>query len=109
MLSLGHQQMFVAWHRWQNNVLPQKECLTYDPNFTRLYATYNMDRGSFETWVTSHPWQLHVGHNGLLHHDGPRLGVGQPELSFETERAPNGRQLRVYCKSGIMYVSYNAM
>lgn len=109
MLNLGHQRMFVAWHKWQNTALPQKGCLTYEPDFTRLYATYEMDRDNFEAWVTNHPWHLHVGDNGLLHHDGPQLGVDKPELSFETESAPNGKQLRVYYKSGIMYVSYNAM
>ena len=108
-LNLGHQRLFVAWHKSQNVTLPRNGCLTYEPDFTRLYATYKMDRDEFETWVANHPWHLHAGDNGLLHHDGPRLGLREPELSFETESAPNGKQLRVYYKSRIMYVSYNAM
>ena len=32
----------------------------------------------------------------VLHHDGPRLGLHDPELSFEMDSAPNGKQLRVY-------------
>jgi hypothetical protein len=108
-LDVGHHRIFVAWHKWQNNVLPRDGCLTYEPEFTRLYATYKMTQQQFKTWVAGHPWQLRVGDNGLLHHDGPRLGFSEPELSFETDSAPNGKQLRVYYESGIMYVSYNAM
>ena len=108
-LDTSHQTLFVAWHKAQNRALPKHGCRTYEPNFTRLYATYSMSRDEFGVWVNSHPWHLHAGDNGLLHHDGPRLGFDAPELSFETERAPNGKQLRVYYKSGIMYVSYNAM
>jgi len=108
-VNLGHKRLFVAWQKLQNVTLPQTGCVSYEPDFTRLYATYKMDRDEFTTWVANHPWQLHVGDNTLLHHDGPRLGLDDPELSFETESAPNGKQLRVYYKSGIMYVSYNAM
>lgn len=108
-LNTSHQRLFVAWHKWQNTALPKTGCLTYEPDFTRLYATYTMTRDEFQAWVTNHPWQLHAGNNGSLHHDGPRLGFDEPELSFETDSAPNGKQLRVYYKSGIMYVAYNAM
>lgn len=109
LLNLCHQPLFTAWHKLQNTTLPNHGCLTYEPDFTRLYATYRMTREQFETWVTNHPWQFHAGNNGLLHHDGPRLGMDGPELSFETESASNGKQLRVYFKLGTMYVSYNAM
>jgi hypothetical protein len=109
VLNTSHQRLFVAWHKWQNSALPKQGCLTYEPDFTRLYATYAMSRSEFETWVNDHPWRLHAGNNGLLHHDGPRLGFDEPELSFETDSAPNGRQLRVYYRSGIMYVAYNVM
>lgn len=108
-LDVGHKRVFAAWHKWQNTVLPKQGCRTYDPGFRRLYATYSMTREDFNAWVSDHPWKLHAGNNGLLHHDGPRLGIDQPELNFETDSAPNGKQLRVYYKSGIMYVSYNAM
>ena len=109
VLNTAHQRLFVAWHRWQNTTLPNHGCLTYQPAFTRLYATYAMSRDEFETWVQDHPWRLHAGDNALLHHDGPHLGFDEPELSFETDSAPNGKQLRVYYESGIMYVAYNAM
>jgi hypothetical protein len=109
MLDLGHQRLFVAWHKWQNGALPQEGCLTYEPDVTRLYATYTMDRGTFESWVASHPWRLHAGDNGSLDHDASRFGFGEPELSFETDSAANGRQLRAYYKSGVMYAAYNAM
>lgn len=109
VLDTSHQRLFVAWHQWQNSALPKNGCLTYEPDFTRLYATYEMRREEFEDWVSEHPWGLQPGSNGLLHHDGPRLGFDAPDLSFESDMAPNGKQLRVYYKSGIMYVSYNAM
>jgi hypothetical protein len=109
LLDAYHQSCFVAWHRWQNTALPNQGCLTYEPELHRLYATYDMDRSDFEAWVRSHPWQLGAGSNGLLHHDGPRLGFDAPELSFETAMAPNGQQLRVYFKAGIVYVSYNSL
>ncbi len=108
VLNTSHQRLFSAWHKSQNTLLPKNGCRTYEPDFTRLYATYSMNRGEFEAWVNNHPWQLHVGNSGLLHHDGPRLGFEEPDLSFETDFAPNEKQLRVYYKSGIMYVSYNS-
>ncbi|MBC8872891.1 MAG: hypothetical protein H8E44_25940 [Planctomycetes bacterium] len=109
ILNTSHQRLFAAWHKSQNTALPKNGCRTYEPDFTRLYATYSLTRDEFEAWANNHPWQLHAGDNGLLHHDGPRLGFDEPELSFETDSAPNGKQLRAYYKSGIMYVSYNAM
>lgn len=40
----GHQRLFVAWHQWQNSVLAGTACLTYDVEFSRLFATYRMSR-----------------------------------------------------------------
>ena len=108
ILDTGHQGLFVAWHQWQNSVLPKHGCLTYEPDFYRLYATYEMTRQEFDIWVLDHPWHLRSGGNSLLHHDGPRFGLDEPEASFETDMAPNGKQLRVYYKSGKMYASYNS-
>ena len=108
-LSRLHQPLFAAWHKRQNHVLPADGCLTYDPDFTRLYATYRMTRPAFEAWVVGHPWNLHRCDDGLLRHDGMRFGIDNPELCFETDAAPNGRQLRVYFESGIVYISYNSM
>ena len=104
-----HRRLFVSWHRAQNDAVPATGCVTYEPDFTRLYATYRMTRPEFDAWIANHPWKLKPGDNGLLHHDGPRFGLDEPDAGFETEMAPNGRQLRVYFKSGIMYVSYNSM
>lgn len=100
--------MFAAWHKWQNTAVPKDGCLTYEPDFSRLFATYEMSRDEFDEWVSNHAWRLHAGNNRLLRYDGLRLGFAEPELSFETDSTPNGKQLRVYYKSGVMYVSYNA-
>jgi hypothetical protein len=107
-LDNWHQRLFAAWHQRQNSALPKDGCLTYEPDFYRLYATYKMTRNEFDAWVKDHPWRLHLGSNGLLHHDGPQFGLDSPESTFETDMAPNGKQLRVYFKSGIMYASYNS-
>ena len=107
-LDTYHQRLFVTWHQRQNLALPKNGCLTYEPDFYRLYATYKMSRLEFDRWVYSHPWQLHAGDSGFSNHDGSRLGLNAPEFSFVTEMAPNGKQLRVYYKSGKMYVSYNS-
>lgn len=104
-----HRPLFILWHKAQNDAAPATGCLTYEPDFTRLYATYQMTRPEFDAWVANHPWKLKPGDNGLLHHDGPRFGLNEPDASFETEMAPNGKQLRVYFKYGIMYLSYNSM
>ncbi len=48
MLDIFHHRLFVVWHRYQNEAVPQQGCLTYDPDFYRLYATYQM---SVEEWI----------------------------------------------------------
>jgi hypothetical protein len=108
-LSKGHQPAFAEWHKWQNSAPPRNGCLTYEPSFTRLYASYRMSRDEFTAWVANHPWRLRTGDMSLLYLDGDRLHLAEPELSYETDRASNGQQLRVYYKSGVMYVSYNSM
>ena len=104
-----HRPLFVSWHKAQNDAVPTTGSLTYEPDFFELNATCQMTRPEFDAWVGSHPWNLEPGDNSFLHHDGPSFGLSEPEASFETEMAPNGRQLRVYFKSGIMYLSYNSM
>ena len=52
---------------------------------------------------------LTPGSNSLITHDEEVMGFENPEASFETEMADNGKQLRVYFKSGVMYLSYNSM
>lgn len=108
-LDWGHRRLFVTWHRWQNTALPSDGCLTYEPSFARLYATYEMTRDEFKRWARNHPWELQPSGNELLPSDGPRLGLDSPELCFASEMGPNGKQLRVYYKTGTMYVSYNSM
>ncbi len=104
-----HEPTFVAWHQAQNRYVPQTGCLTYRPQFSRLYATYRMTLPQFNAWATAHPWDLMPGGNSLVEHDAAALGFDNPVASFETEMAPNGKQLRVYFQSGTMYLSYNSM
>jgi hypothetical protein len=106
-----HHTLFTAWHRHQNQYVPKNGCITYEPEFTRLYATYEMDRATFDQWVKNHPWPLKPSEDDgfLKTHDGPRLKLDSPAVSFSTEPAPNGQQLRVYFKDGVMYLSYNSM
>ena len=72
-LSELHQPLFVVSHRWQNEAVPATGCLTYEAEFNRLYAAYRMNRDDFIDWVESHLWNLRLGNNSLLHHDGTRL------------------------------------
>ena len=105
-----HRPVFVYWHKTQNQFVPSSGCLNYDPDFARLHATYKMTLPQFNAWVTAHPWNLKAaGSNGLLFHDSDVIGFSNPQTSFETDTAGNGKQLRVYFKSGIMYLSYNSM
>ncbi len=104
-----HHRVFVAWHQAQNQFVPRTGCLTYSPDFARLYATYRMTLPQFNAWATTHPWGLTSGSNGLLMHDAEAMGFDSPEAAFETGMAENGKQLRVYFKSGVMYLSYNSM
>ena len=110
---LFHRDLFVTWHRSQNAIVPQTGCLTYEPSFGYLYATYAMDRFEFERWVSSHPWTLlpydSSPHQSLQSHDAKRLGFDDPEIAYATEMADDGGQLRVYFQSGTMFLSYNVM
>lgn len=107
-LYFGHRPLFTAWHRAQNDVLPHAGCLTYEPTFFRLYASYRMNRAEFDTWVLTHPWKLMP----LAESDVGELkqfGISRPVVAFATEPASNGRQLRVYFQNDVMYVAYFAM
>lgn len=104
-----HRPVFVWWHKMQNQYVPRTGCVTYAPDFSRLYATYEMTLPQFDAWVAAHPWGLKPGSNDLLFHDAEVMGFEDPQLSFETGMADNGKQLRVYFKSGTMYLSYNSM
>ncbi|XZE42797.1 hypothetical protein SH467x_002331 [Pirellulaceae bacterium SH467] len=100
--------VFSGWHRWQNGALPREHCLTYEPSFYRLYASYRMSPEAFDSWVATHDWSLHAVENGLHVNDGEKLKLDNPERTYATEPAPNGKQLRVYYRSGVMYVAYNS-
>lgn len=58
--------------------------------------------------VARHDWSLHAVENGLHVNDGEKLKLDNPERTYATEPAPNGKQLRVYYRSGVMYVAYNS-
>jgi hypothetical protein len=109
-LYFGHHPLFVAWHRSQNEVLPRTGCLTYEPSFLRLHASYRMSRAEFDAWIKNHPWRLSpYDVSPIPAQDAEDLGISRPDTAFATERAPSGKQLRVYYKNGTMYVSYWAM
>jgi hypothetical protein len=109
-LYFGHQPLFTAWHRAQNDVLPKTGCLTYEPSFFRLYATYRMTRAEFNAWIENHPWQLKpFAKSEISSNEMKRFGIKEPDAAFATESAPNGKQLRVYFQNDVIYVSYFAM
>ena len=106
----GHYPLFVAWHHSQNQVLPQKGCLTYEPSFFRLYASYRMSRAEFDEWAQRHPWRLKpYALSDIPDQDTEALGFDRPDTAYASEPAPNGSQLRVYHGGDTMYVSYWAM
>jgi hypothetical protein len=109
-LYFGHQPLFTAWHRAQNDILPQKGCLTYEPTFFRLHASYRMTRAEFDAWVLAHPWKLTpLAGSEISDSDMKPFGISKPDAAFATERAPNGRQLRLYYEGDTMYVVYFVM
>jgi hypothetical protein len=105
------QSLFCTWHRLQNTAVPAIDCLTYEASFWRLYATYKMDRKSFDAWVASHPWRLTQCPPDAIFelHDGPHFGLTTCEAAYESPRGPKGNNLRVYYKGGIAYISYSAI
>lgn len=107
--SRFHRDLFVSWQQSQNEWVPQIGCLSYEPSFGHLYATYSMSRDEFERWVESYPAEMSSYDTSFFVHDSERLGFGDPEVAYATEMAPNGNQLRVYFKDGVMYLSYNVM
>lgn len=104
-----HHDLFVRSHQSHNSLMPKKGCLTYEPSFGHLFASYKISRDEFEQWVSLHPWNLKPYDLGLLEHDSKRLNFTSPEAAYATEMASNGGQLRVYFRDGVMYVSYNVM
>tara|TARA_R110002049_G_scaffold27283_1_gene93843 strand:- start:104 stop:595 length:492 start_codon:yes stop_codon:yes gene_type:complete len=107
--KLFHRQLFVDWHKSQNTMVPATGCLTYEPSFGHLFATYSMNRADFDSWVAEHPWPMATYDDSLQRFDEDRLGFAEPDVALATEMAPNGNQMRVYFKSDVMYLSYNVM
>jgi hypothetical protein len=104
-----HGIVFSAWHQSQNRFVPNSGNITYCPEFSRLYATYEMTLPQFHQWAATHPWKLNLSSGEAFSHDFEIMRFDNPEASYSTEMAPNGKQLRVYFKSDIMYLSYNSM
>lgn len=110
-LALFHQPLFRAWHQHQNEAVPAADCLNYEPSYWHLYATYAMDRASFDQWIASHPWGLvRCEPDDLFRsHDGSHFGLTSCEAVYESPRGPKGNNLRVYYQNDTAYISYNAM
>jgi len=104
-----HHDFFVRSHQSHNSFMPEEGCLTYEPSFGHLFASYAMSHEKFVQWVSLHPWKLKPYDMAFVEHDYKRLHFSDPEVAYATEMASDGGQLRVYFKDGVMYVSYNAM
>lgn len=104
-----HRIVFSSWHQSQNQFVPSSGCITYDPEFSRLYATYKMTLPQFHQWAAMHPWKLSALSPEVFNYDLEIMEFDTPEAIYATEMEPNGKQLRVYFKSETMYLSYNSM
>ncbi len=107
--SYFHHDLFVRSHQSHNSFMPKEGCLTYEPSFGHLFASYAMSRDEFKQWVSLHPWKLKPYDMAFVDQDSKRLNFAEPEVAYATEMAPDGGQLRVYFRDGVMYVSYNVM
>ena len=110
--DLFHQKIFAERHQAQNEIVPQQGCTSYRPSFMQLYATYTMSRERFEEWVETHSWPIlpaEIEAGEIYDNDTRELGFASPELYYATEMLGNGKQLRVYFKNNVMYLSYNSM
>jgi hypothetical protein len=104
-----HYDLFVRSHQSRNSFMPKEGCLTYEPSFGHLFASYAMSRDEFEQWASLHPWKLKPYDLTFVEHDSKRLNFTEPDVAYATEMASDGGQLRVYFRDGVMYVSYNVM
>ena len=71
-----------------------------------------MSRERFEEWVETHSWPIlpaEIEAGEIYDNDTRELGFASPELYYATEMLGNGKQLRVYFKNNVMYLSYNSM
>jgi hypothetical protein len=110
-LVFGHPTLFSVWHRLQNEAVPATDCLSYEPSFWHLYASYRMNAESMAAWVATHPWGLKECEADAVFelHDGPHFGLKSCEAVYESPRGPKGNNLRVYYSGGIVYLSYGVM
>lgn len=108
-VKLFHHDHFVKLHQSHNYYAPKTGCLTYEPSFGHLFASYSMSRDAFDAWVADFPVPMAEYDDSLQRFDKGRLGFTEPEAAFATEPASNGGQTRVYFKDGIMYLSRNVM
>jgi hypothetical protein len=110
-LAVFHGSLFRTWHQHQNEAMPATGCVTYEPSFWHLYASYEMDQQSFDQWIASHPWGLTRCEPDEIFrsHDGPHFGLTSCEAVYESPSGPKGNNLRVYYQNGTAYLSYSAM
>ena len=104
-----HHDRFVELHQSHNNYVPATGCLTYDPSFGHLYASYSMSRDAFDAWVADYPVPMTEYESSLQRFDEKMLRFTEPDAAFATESASNGGQTRAYFKDDVMYLSRNVM
>ncbi len=108
-MRLFHHDRFVELHQSHNDYVPTTGCLTYEPSFGHLFASYSMSRTEFDVWVAQFPVPMSEYDSQLQKFDEDRLGFTDPDAAFATESASNGGQTRAYFKDGTMYLSRNVM
>lgn len=104
-----HHDRFVELHQSHNDYVPATGCLTYEPSFGHLFASYSMTRAEFDAWVAQFPVPMSEYDSQLQRFDEERLGFTNPDAAFATESASNGGQTRAYFKDGTMFLSRNVM
>ncbi|MEM8671810.1 MAG: hypothetical protein AAGG48_30105 [Planctomycetota bacterium] len=107
--KLFHHDRFVELHQSHNDYVPPTGCLTYEPSFGHLFASYSMSRAEFDAWVTQFPIPMAECDSQLQRFDEKRLGFTEPDAAFATDPASNGGQTRAYFKVDTMYLSRNVM
>ncbi|SMP74403.1 hypothetical protein SAMN06265222_117122 [Neorhodopirellula lusitana] len=100
-LRLFHHERFVQLHQSHNTLVPETGCLTYEPTFATLHASYTISADDFGDWVSAYPIAMKEYDSTLQRIDEDVLGFTQPEAAFATEPSSNGAQKRVYYKDGV--------
>ena len=77
-----HYRTFVAAHLKQNPLAPEVEPLTYEPSFSRLYASYQMNDEQFDNWRSGLGFDLGTYRDGLTNLDAARFGFETADLSI---------------------------